>query len=113
MAVTNEAPTRALEAPAATRSRLVGLLVVLIAGYQRFVSPMLGARCRFYPSCSVYAQEALATHGVLGGAWLALRRLGRCHPWHEGGFDHVPAATGARAGGRCSPRTTTTAVPTP
>jgi putative membrane protein insertion efficiency factor len=66
------------------------LLVGLIAGYRRAVSPLLGQRCRFYPSCSAYAQEALTTYGALRGSWLALRRIGRCHPFHPGGYDPVP-----------------------
>ncbi len=73
------------------------VLRVLIRGYQILVSPLLGPRCRFYPSCSNYALEALATHGAARGVWLTLRRLGRCHPWHPGGFDPVPAAQHAHA----------------
>ena len=66
------------------------LLVILLRGYQLLLSPMLGQRCRFYPSCSHYAIEAINTHGAARGAWLTLRRLGKCHPWHEGGLDPVP-----------------------
>lgn len=65
-------------------------LQLLIRSYQLFISPLLGPRCRFYPSCSHYAQEALQTHGLRHGGWLALRRIGRCHPWHPGGVDPVP-----------------------
>lgn len=61
-----------------------------IRAYQRFVSPLLGARCRFYPSCSSYAAEAISTYGLARGGWLAARRLGRCHPWNPGGIDYVP-----------------------
>ena len=68
------------------------LLLLLVRGYQLFVSPLLGPRCRFYPSCSAYAVTALQTHGALRGSWLAVRRLGRCHPWNPGGVDHVPPA---------------------
>lgn len=66
------------------------VLLVLIAGYRLLLSPLLGASCRFYPSCSAYAAEAIDTHGALKGTWLALRRLVKCHPWHGGGFDPVP-----------------------
>jgi len=66
------------------------LLRALIRGYQLCVSPWLGPRCRFYPSCSHYALEAVRTHGSLQGSYLALRRLLRCHPWHPGGYDPVP-----------------------
>lgn len=66
------------------------VLLVLIAGYRLILSPLLGASCRFYPSCSAYAIEAIDMHGALKGTWLALRRLARCHPWHAGGFDPVP-----------------------
>ena len=74
------------------------LLVWLLRGYQLLVSPMLGQNCRFYPSCSHYAVEALQVHGTVRGSWLALRRLGRCHPWNGGGVDPVPpAGTGKQA----------------
>lgn len=66
------------------------LLIALLRAYQLFISPLLGNHCRFYPSCSQYAREALEQHGVLRGTWLAVRRLLRCHPWHEGGVDLVP-----------------------
>jgi uncharacterized protein len=71
---------------------LVGLLTV----YRRFVGPLLGPRCRFYPSCSAYALEAVQLHGAVRGSWLAVRRLGRCHPFHPGGLDFVPGSEGAR-----------------
>jgi len=66
------------------------LAAFLIRLYQWTVSPLLGARCRFYPSCSQYALEAVMRFGVLRGAGLAAWRLARCHPWHAGGFDPVP-----------------------
>ena len=66
------------------------LFTALIRFYQYFISPLLGSRCRFYPSCSDYAIEALDRHGALHGTWLAVRRLCRCHPWHPGGFDPLP-----------------------
>ncbi|GAB3407969.1 membrane protein insertion efficiency factor YidD [Massilia agilis] len=68
------------------------LLVWLVRGYQLLVSPMLGQNCRFYPTCSNYAVEALRTHGAGRGSWLALRRVCRCHPWNPGGVDPVPPA---------------------
>ncbi|BCJ53242.1 hypothetical protein Asp14428_47170 [Actinoplanes sp. NBRC 14428] len=66
------------------------LLTAPIVAYRRYVSPALPARCRFYPSCSAYAQEALAKHGAFHGTGLAIWRLLRCHPFHPGGFDPVP-----------------------
>jgi putative membrane protein insertion efficiency factor len=65
-------------------------LLVLVGGYRRWISPALGPRCRFAPSCSAYAAEALAVHGAGRGSWLALRRIARCHPFHPGGHDPVP-----------------------
>jgi putative membrane protein insertion efficiency factor len=72
------------------KSLLVYPLLLLIRGYQVAISPMLGSRCRFYPSCSEYSMEALRQHGLFRGLWLAVRRIGRCHPWHPGGYDPVP-----------------------
>ncbi len=66
------------------------VLVLVIRLYQRLVSPLIGPRCRFYPSCSQYAAEAIQKHGAIRGIALALARLMRCHPWHPGGVDHVP-----------------------
>lgn len=62
----------------------------LLRGYQWLISPLLGTNCRFHPSCSDYARQAIARHGVLRGGWLALWRVVRCSPWHEGGIDPVP-----------------------
>ena len=70
------------------------LAAFLIRLYQWTLSPLLGPTCRFYPSCSHYARQAILQFGVLRGGWLALKRLGRCHPWHPGGFDPVPAVSG-------------------
>ena len=66
------------------------LLLFLIRGYQYALRPTPGANCRFYPSCSDYAHEAVDRHGALKGLWLASRRILRCHPYHPGGFDPVP-----------------------
>jgi len=73
----------------------IGLL--LIAAYRYLLSPWLGPRCRFVPSCSEYAEEALQSHGAARGTALALGRLCRCHPWNPGGHDPVPVPTGRRA----------------
>jgi uncharacterized protein len=66
------------------------LLTILIRFYRHAVSPLIGPSCRFHPSCSAYALEALERFGALRGSWLAMRRIARCHPWHRGGFDPVP-----------------------
>lgn len=72
------------------------LLLLLIRGYRLLLRPLLGNHCRFYPSCSQYAHDAVVRHGALAGGWLGLRRLLRCHPWHEGGIDPVPDLIGKR-----------------
>jgi putative membrane protein insertion efficiency factor len=72
----------------------VRVLLGPIRFYQRFISPALPPSCRYHPSCSAYAAGALQEHGPLRGLWLALRRIGRCHPWHAGGFDPVPPRRG-------------------
>jgi len=65
-------------------------LLLLVRFYRRVVSPALPAACRFYPSCSAYAETALLRHGAAKGSWLTARRLARCHPFHPGGIDPVP-----------------------
>ena len=77
-------------APQPRRSLAVRSLTGVIGGYQRLISPLLAPRCRFYPSCSEYARQALLGHGALRGSWLASRRLVRCQPWGAGGVDLVP-----------------------
>jgi len=69
---------------------IAGLLRALLRAYQWFVSPLLPPACRFHPSCSLYAGEALERHGAMRGSWLAARRICRCGPWHPGGYDPVP-----------------------
>ena len=97
--MTSEPPTVAGTVTAAPGpSYAVRLLLALVRGYQRFVSPLLGPRCRFAPSCSAYAATALQVHGLRRGGWLALRRIGRCHPFHPGGHDPVPPARSATMG---------------
>jgi putative membrane protein insertion efficiency factor len=66
------------------------LFLLFLRAYQYAVSPLLGRNCRFYPSCSEYAQEAVQKYGTLRGGWLTLKRLARCHPFHPGGVDPVP-----------------------
>ena len=65
-------------------------LMALVRAYQLILSPVLPPSCRFTPSCSAYAHEALSRHGAVRGSWLAARRLARCHPWNPGGYDPVP-----------------------
>ena len=66
------------------------VLLALIRGYRYLLSPWWGSQCRFHPTCSLFAQEAIERHGAARGTWIAMRRIGRCHPWHAGGYDPVP-----------------------
>jgi putative membrane protein insertion efficiency factor len=67
-----------------------GIAVKCIHGYRYVLSPWIGNQCRFYPTCSHYAEEAITTYGLAKGGYLTLRRLLKCHPWHSGGIDAVP-----------------------
>ncbi|MFT4295281.1 MAG: membrane protein insertion efficiency factor YidD [Micropruina sp.] len=73
------------------------VLIVLLKAYRAVISPLYGPVCKYYPSCSAYALEAVTVHGALRGSGLALRRLGHCHPWSLGGYDPVPGTEAARA----------------
>lgn len=75
------------------------LLIAAIKLYKSFISPVLGNNCRFYPSCSTYSMEAFRLHGVVAGLYLTLRRLLKCHPFHEGGIDPVPEKFGNNKNG--------------
>jgi putative membrane protein insertion efficiency factor len=66
------------------------LCVLILKGYRAVISPLYGDVCRYYPSCSHYAMQAIQQHGVVRGVWLGTRRIARCHPWAEGGIDDVP-----------------------
>lgn len=68
-------------------------VIGLLRGYKFLVSPLLGPRCRFLPTCSEYAEEAIRQHGITKGCWLSLKRMGRCHPWGSSGYDPVPDKT--------------------
>ncbi|MGH3423793.1 MAG: membrane protein insertion efficiency factor YidD [Nocardioidaceae bacterium] len=72
------------------------VLVGLLKAYRFAISPLYGQVCRYYPTCSAYALEAVQTHGAVRGSWLAVRRVARCHPWAAGGYDPVPERTNAR-----------------
>jgi len=74
------------------------LLIAVIRLYKYFISPLLGSNCRFYPSCSSYSIEALERHGALNGCYITLKRLLKCHPFHQGGIDPVPEKIGNKNG---------------
>lgn len=91
-----------MSAPRSWRRLLALPLIALIRVYQLVISPMTPPSCRFYPSCSAYAVTALERFGPIRGSWLAIRRLGRCHPWNPGGVDHVPERAPSRSTGSTS-----------
>ncbi|MDD4964078.1 MAG: membrane protein insertion efficiency factor YidD [Gallionella sp.] len=66
------------------------ILIKLIHGYQYFISPLSPPSCRFVPSCSQYAVDALTRYGFIKGSWLSIKRIARCNPWHSGGYDPIP-----------------------
>jgi putative membrane protein insertion efficiency factor len=66
------------------------LVIWLLTAYQRYISPLLPKACRFVPTCSEYTKQAIERHGIIFGAWLGLKRVLKCHPWHRGGIDPVP-----------------------
>ncbi len=74
------------------RKILTAPVILLIQAYRYLLSPLIGSHCRYTPSCSQYALDAVQTHGIAKGLWLAVKRVGSCHPWHAGGYDPVPGA---------------------
>ena len=93
----SEGPGRPAAGPGGRRA-VARVLLAAVGFYQRAISPALPPRCRFFPTCSAYAAEAIAVHGAGRGSWLALRRLLKCAPWHPGGLDPVPPARTLAAG---------------
>ncbi|GMR02829.1 MAG: hypothetical protein BMS9Abin20_1180 [Acidimicrobiia bacterium] len=73
------------------------IALLAVRAYQRLISPLLRSNCRYYPSCSHYTFEAIEIHGAARGSWLGMKRIGRCHPFHEGGLDPVPGSQESRA----------------
>ncbi|GAA2134867.1 membrane protein insertion efficiency factor YidD [Nocardioides bigeumensis] len=82
--------------PLTRHSPLAWLLIGLLRVYRTFISPLYGQVCRYHPTCSAYALEAVRTHGAIRGSWYAARRLARCHPWAAGGYDPVPTRLASR-----------------
>lgn len=74
----------------ATHQGLIKVVLIFIKGYRLILSPWIGNQCRFYPTCSHYAEDAYQQHGFIKGSYLTLRRIIRCNPWHKGGYDPVP-----------------------
>jgi putative membrane protein insertion efficiency factor len=71
------------------------VLLGFVRVYQKLLSPLLGSNCRYHPSCSHYTYEAIEIHGAVKGSWFGVKRIGRCHPFHDGGFDPVPGSSDA------------------
>ena len=94
---TTTTTTTTTPATGRTTGLISALLLAPIRFYRRFVSPAFAPHCRYVPTCSAYAIEAVTVHGPLRGSWLAARRVGRCHPYHAGGLDPVPAPRTAGA----------------
>lgn len=95
MSTTSHSPVQPPAAASSSAARFLWALpqkslIGLLKAYRKVVSPVYGQVCRFFPSCSAYALEAVTIHGAVKGTWLAVRRLSRCHPWNDGGVDHVP-----------------------
>ena len=80
----------------ASRSAAARAVIAALAGYKRWISPLLPPACRFEPTCSEYMRQAVGVHGLGPGVWLGVKRLARCHPWHPGGHDPVPPRRGDR-----------------
>ncbi|WP_417560369.1 membrane protein insertion efficiency factor YidD [Marinomonas sp.] len=74
------------------------IFILIVKGYQFLISPLLGNNCRFYPSCSHYMIQAIERYGIFKGMYLGLKRLSKCHPWHEGGMDPVPSSCHCKDG---------------
>ncbi|MCA0293777.1 MAG: membrane protein insertion efficiency factor YidD [Actinobacteria bacterium] len=89
------------------------LLIGLLKVYRAVISPLYGNVCKYYPSCSAYALEAVTVHGAIKGTWLATKRLASCHPWAAGGYDPVPGTPAAEAWAAEQASSSATAVPAP
>ena len=91
-----EGPDRSID-PDGAVSRRPSQVIALgaVRAYQKVLSPFMGGNCRYYPSCSHYTYEAIELHGAARGSWMGIKRIGRCHPWHEGGLDPVPGSSEA------------------
>lgn len=88
-----EPPNRDIHPETPRRSLPQRGALLVIRAYQKVLSPFFGRNCRYYPTCSHYTYEAIEIHGVIRGSWMGVKRIGRCHPFHEGGFDPVPGST--------------------